>query len=975
MRNLRKLTAVVIAVALVLTSMTAAFAASGSYEFEDQATVLKDLGIWQGNTAGDLMLGEKLTRAQGAVLVLKTVLGKTDKDMEAADVSTIAKFADASEVPAWAEGWVALAVKEGVMKGGNNKLAAGDELKGKDLASMFMNALGFAAENEYATAVEKLAAKSAGKILAGIADDITDADLTRDAASAVVFDTLTVKAKDATKTVVDVLVGTDATKKAVAVKAGLIAAPTTLDVAKVEALNLRELVVTFNGPVTNVDDAKKTSNYKIGTNEPEAATLSDDKTTVTLRTASDKAMGNYAADIELTVLKAVGFAADKTIKGISVKDTTVPYAVSVKTTGPNNIKVVVSEPLRNHDGSGFTKLTGADIASSIKIDGGILSIDTLNTNASGSELNIKTYSTLGEGSHKIEFLASGTKLFDNAGYQIQASTLTFDYVKDTSPLAFEVVSSNETSVTIKFNKAIVAGSFGKHGATAGNSNVNVYHTYNNSSVNKVNGADVTTEDDQKFVIDFTTAHPFPPSTVNVYISYDDAAGKMIEDNYGNKLAATSFTVSTTADVTKPTVSSVVFKDYNKVEVTFSEGVDETTAQDPSNYILKAGNDSITVNGAARSADNKSVVTLSTATMNGGSYTLTVKKVKDLSVAKNTLDDVTVSFTGTDKVAPSVEDTKSGLVSENKFKVVFSEAMDAATITDKSIYKFGATESAAAALKDVDTVEAIDGNKAVIITFKTAPTGATGVVLVTRAKDVAGNWVDKFQTPITFTPGAANVKPVGLKEFEITSKTTLKLKIEDTIKDMLPSDFIYYKNAADTTGATPKSIAVSILDGVTYITLETNDLGVTVGDDVSVATAATVAAKSVWGTPVKIDKTSGAIDKCAPATAKENISLTFVDDKNATSSKLSLGTVAIKYSEPIYAASVQDSDFTVAGYEIDKVVVVNDTVTITLKNVDFGAFTALETAKIQVKQVGEIQDNAKNTLGAQSAWEVSATVAK
>ena len=228
MRNLRKLAAVVIAVALVLTSMTAAFAASGSYEFEDQATVLKDLGIWQGDTTGDLMLGENLTRAQGAVLVLKTVLGKTDKDMEAADVSKIATFDDAAEVPAWAEGWVALAVKEGVMNGGNNKLAAGDPLKGKDLASMFMNALGFAAENDYATAVELLAAKSAGKILSAIVDDITDAELTRDAATAVVFDTLTVKAKDAAKTVVEVLVGTDAAKKAVAVKAGLIAAPTAL---------------------------------------------------------------------------------------------------------------------------------------------------------------------------------------------------------------------------------------------------------------------------------------------------------------------------------------------------------------------------------------------------------------------------------------------------------------------------------------------------------------------------------------------------------------------------------------------------------------------------------------------------------------------------------------------------------------------------------------------------------------------------
>lgn len=965
MRNLRKLTAVVIAVALVLTSMTAAFAASGSYEFEDQATVLKDLGIWQGNTAGDLMLGEKLTRAQGAVLVLKTVLGKTDKDMEAADVSTIAKFADASEVPAWAEGWVALAVKEGVMKGGNNKLAAGAELKGKDLASMFMNALGFASENEYATAVEKLAAKSAGKILAGIADDITDADLTRDAASAVVFDTLTVKAKDATKTVVDVLVGTDATKKAVAVKAGLIAAPTTLDIAKVEALNLRELVVTFNGPVTDVDAAKKTANYKIGTNNPEAVTLSDDKTTVTLRTASANAMGNYATDIELTVLKAVGFAADKTIKGISVKDTTVPYAKSVSTTGPKNIKVVLSEPLK--------PVTGSDIASSVKIDGAFIAIDSTDavTNINGLELNIKTYSDLGEGSHKIEFVGSGSKLFDNAGYQIQGATLTFDYVKDTSALTLTYVESTETSVTVKFNKAIKTDSF------KGNANVALTHTYN-SDTNKIlasaTGA-VTTTDDQTFKIDFTNTRPFPPGATTVYINYVSDSGSKIEDNYGNKLAATSFAVSTAADLTKPTATAE-FVDAKTVKVTFSEDVQSdgaaNAANNAGNYVLKNGNDVVSLASALFDGDSKKVVKLTTTdakALNGTSYTLTVKNVKDLSVAKNQIDEVTLSFTGTDKVAPEIKSAK--LVSDLKYKITFTEAMDLASITDKTVYRIGTAVDTSTTLNTDDyTIDAVDGNKAVVITFKTAPSSSANIY-VARVKDAAGNWSEFFSAE-----NAIGTKTtVALAEYQITGKNAIKLKFEENLKNMEVNDFLYSTDGGTTFTQKPDSLSVSIADGVTYITLVTKDITSAVGANVDVKTNGITKAQNEYGSTLDFDTTKkdgtgkkliSIVDKRAPSKVGD-MKFTDIDDNKGT--KMALKTVTITYDEDIYAASVQDSDYTVAGYEVDSVEVnpANKAqVIITLKTLDYGSYTK-DVDVVKVKQVGEIQDLAKNTLGAQEEW--------
>ncbi len=951
MRNLRKLTAVVIAVALVLTSMTAAFAASGSYEFEDQATVLKDLGIWQGNTAGDLMLGEDLTRAQGAVLVLKTVLGKTDKDMEAADVSTIATFDDASEVPAWAEGWVALAVKEGVMKGGNNKLAAGDPLKGKDLASMFMNALGFAAENDYATAVAKLAAKSAGKILSAIVDDITDADLTRDAATAVVFDTLTVKAKDATKTVVEVLVGTDATKKAVAEKAGLIAAPTALEISKVEALNLRELVITFNKSVV-VDEAKKVTNYEINDNNPVAADVSADGKTVTLRTSQANKMGNYSTDIKLEVLKAVGLATDTTISNVAAKDTTVPTVVKVEATGPRNLKVTFSEPLNE-------TVTASNTVNSFKLDNGFMALDTTAAGYSGNVLSLKTLGDLAEGTHTLQVKNdSANLLVDSANYAVTPASSSFEYVKDTSPLTVKVTESTETTATIQFSKPI--------DTTTLTSDIKFRHTYN-TTTNEVDGTILTNSsgDCQTFIVAFPVTKPFAPGASNLYIV--NTNDKAIKDNYGNKLPDTTLVINTTADLTKPTVSKVDFISATSLEVTFSEkvlaGNVANGAENPSLYTLKDSTGAvITVIGAAFKADSgDKVVVLTTATMNGGSYTLTVKDVQDISIAKNELDDVTVSFTGTDKVAPTVSSTKQ--IGTNKIKVTFGEVMDVATATTKTNW----TRSGVA-LAEKDTIVPADGNKSFIFTFDTALNPAVGgdgflsseTLQVARVKDLAGNWSASFSQSLLVEP----VKPVTYKDAEMIAADKIKLTFDDeVISGATTGDFEVSFDGTDWTTVKITGMSTTVADGDTAITLTLSAKATnTEATGVQVRTkdgAVTVGAKNAYSMALQFTAAT-LTDKVAPAINTTAGSVVTVDAD--TDGKID--AVKVTYSENLYVASVSDEDYTVEGYEVTGVSVAGNVVTISVKEKDTADYT---TATPKVTQVGSVKDfNNKNELGAQAA---------
>ena len=72
MRNLRKLTTAVLAIALVLTSITAVFAAdSAAIANADKAVMLKDLGLYSGQDANDPKVGlENALTTQDSLIFL-----------------------------------------------------------------------------------------------------------------------------------------------------------------------------------------------------------------------------------------------------------------------------------------------------------------------------------------------------------------------------------------------------------------------------------------------------------------------------------------------------------------------------------------------------------------------------------------------------------------------------------------------------------------------------------------------------------------------------------------------------------------------------------------------------------------------------------------------------------------------------------------------------------------------------------------
>jgi hypothetical protein len=101
-----------------------------------------------------------------------------------------------------------------------------------------------------------------------------------------------------------------------------------------------------------------------------------------------------------------------------------------------------------------------------------------------------------------------------------------------------------------------------------------------------------------------------------------------------------------SDITRPTITSVTTSNANTVRVLFSEPVATASAQTVGNYSI---NNSVTVSSAVLGADTRTV-TLTTSTLGGGNYTLTVNNVTDRATPPNSIvanSQIAFSFTSGD----------------------------------------------------------------------------------------------------------------------------------------------------------------------------------------------------------------------------------------------------------------------------------------------------------------------------------------
>ncbi|MGE7121288.1 Ig-like domain-containing protein [Peribacillus sp. NPDC046944] len=693
-------------------------------------------------------------------------------------------------------------------------------------------------------------------------------------------------------------------------------------VKSVSAINLKQVEVKFNKELDKAS-AETVANYDLKVGAASAVNPTDAKVTGEDTVLLTFAAQSQSTDASLTVknVKTVnGKVVADTSKDVRFIDVVAPKAETVEVVAPRVIRVNFSEPLQS--------------APTFKLNNGATAIVSTSWTPGQDYADLTIGIDPENGSSHTLTVSGGT---DYAGFKIDEASKSFVYQTNvTAPKATVSKVVDNNTVEIQFDKEINASTL--------TSNLEIFHTVKGGNGYK---ADAVTSlkngTNDTIVVNFAGA-VFPEGQVKFFLGYGDEKGTLVQDKWGNKLTVQELTASYAADTTAPVLSSVEGKTKRTIEVKFNEEIKENTVT-PANIVLVDADNKAVPATVGLGSDGKTVTITSTSDLAGGNYKLTVKNVTDTS--NNKIAEVSRTFYVNDMVAPSVNESADLLAGNKKVKVKFSEAMNAASITDKTKYQYNGAE-----LNSAVTVTAVDGNKAVILDFSgvTGFTSAEGkVVVVGRVADATGNLTEAFSTNVTISETQSTI---AATKAEVTGEHTVKLYFDEVITNAVAADFVVSK---EDTVLTTTNVVNSIESGKSVLTLTVSeDLPATAADvtvDSSTADNYTVKAKNNDGLLVKFADLEAA-DKFAP----EIKTATFVDGTTAEDKD----KLVLTFSEALYAQSVQDADFTVVGRTIESLEVNGDTITVNLKadNSDSSSVPA------SVSLVGSVEDTARNAKTSQ-----------
>ena len=195
MRNLKRALSLVIASVMLLGMMVIGTSAAGTTFTDDRqivnsetAAITGGLGIFSGYADGSFGAKNVVTRAEMATIVVKMLYGA---DYNADPFKGTGKFSDVADYQGgWAEGYVNLCASLGIIKGyGDGTFKPGQTLTTAEAITFIINALGIDAGNGDWPVTVMSKATELG--LFGKLTPVTDAGMTRDDLSVLVYEGLT----------------------------------------------------------------------------------------------------------------------------------------------------------------------------------------------------------------------------------------------------------------------------------------------------------------------------------------------------------------------------------------------------------------------------------------------------------------------------------------------------------------------------------------------------------------------------------------------------------------------------------------------------------------------------------------------------------------------------------------------------------------------------------------------------------------
>lgn len=752
---MKRFIALIMVVMLLVGIMPATIAAE-----QTAGEQLRDLGLLKGDDYGNLMEDKYLTRSE-MMVILARMLGEYD---EAEAYKLKSSFTDGNNH--WAERYVAYAQMRGWTSGmGNNEFGYEMKHTAQQAAVFMLKTLGYVADTDFTWTNAFQKATQLGLFL-GVdiepSEDILRGDLFQ-----VMMKTLNTNMKGETRTLGEFL--------------GIMGT-VPLKVQSVKANGLIQVLVEFNNNTwSDEEEIVNADNYVFEDQDgDELLDVNDDPVVIDDISVQDKVVViTFEEPIEQQTVANLTVS-DEILPSeadfdFTFFDTKPPVATAAAAVGKETIKVTFSEPVDPATVS----------ASDFKVEDGDMFIRGVALMNNNTEVNVELYAELEAGTIEVEV---GSGIEDFAGFKTSVTTFDVRVVVDTTaPSVVGYKDASMTGVTLIFNEDIVLTD--EYVASK-----SIYHTNGSNLAAPISSDDIN---GKELTLDFS-ANEMPEGNAYVYILADT-----FMDLWDNENSKQTILVKVAADEVKPTLIGISVIDEEEIELTFSEAVDEDSAEDIENYVLQNSSGSVQddmIDSAVRgTGDDTDLVTIRFEEPLLGSYKLVIENVEDLS--GNEISKVTRSFTVTDMTDPVVTDFSAKLYNPDAdiqtIVVRFGEAMaTSGKYAVNDLEKYVLEDSKFLADLDDVTITMIESNKAVEIKIPEDSLdlndGESYKLEIGRVADAAGNYTVAMVNELT-------VKDAGLvrvESAELVTSTKVEVTFEDRLTSIDNSDFVIYADKSN-----------------------------------------------------------------------------------------------------------------------------------------------------------------------------------
>ena len=950
---MKRILSLILVLVLVLGSMPLAFADGHLTDGEK----LMELGLLQGDGAGNLMEDEALTRAQMMVMLARLY----DVEEEAMAYAVDSPFDDVVE-GSYYEPYISYAADVGWTEGvGDGLFEPNTEVGPQMVATFMLRILGY--EADWDNAVSQAA-------LLGIMDDNPGGLFTRANAFDMMHDAVYTKMNNDSRTLGQKLGVVEYEEPTVDVD---------IEVESISASNLKQAVIEFN-KAADEDSATSIKNYDVEGDDEDGndieivdASLVDDMTVVITFDVAVKQQSEY--DVTVEGVKDVDEDSEVEMDSpitVEALDNTLPTAVDAKVVGIDTIKVTFSEPVQAENKDYF------------EVNDGDLYIKKVTMSNNDTEANVELYSDLKEGIVTIEAL---NDIEDYAGFSVMNTTFDVEVVEDTeAPYVVSYKDANRRSVTLVFNEDIEVDGYDADSETPSSGvdfDKNFYHT------NTLNEANVLELDGNELTLKFTEdENRLPEGAAYVYI-----AKEMVNDLWDNENDTTIKTdVEITVDETAPTLVDLDPKydedtDEYSIELEFNEEVADV--EEDNFTILDEDGDEVEdiIASLKSNEDNDEFVTIVLDDELNGDYTLVIEDVEDLSA--NAITTISKDFFVEDLKSPKFDKFTATAYNvgtdDQMIKVNFGESMDVSdgkysvddlekyTVNDTVLVDY--TDARIRVLKDEKAIEIHmpfdkdedidDGNFKLVV--KNDPDDGYNLDMM-RVADAAGNYTKA-------NSGTLNILESGTIAFSAEAVDVDKVEVTFTDTELAvfeSKEFILTENttgnALNIAGVSTKlnsdgeTVAVFTIDedsdgnllpvnftGKVFVdpSIDEDDLETRNGYD----------EKPYKGLVANID------DSIAPdlATFVYNSDGDTVDNVKSAAGT-TYGTITMTFAEPIKSNTLSTNTFDVSGYSVEDYAIDSPTGTVlTLYVLDNDDDPTRAKDGTKIKLVVEIEDAKGNVL--------------